>query len=64
MDRGSSIALSWGVGRRCSLDPALLLSRLTATTPIQLLAWEFPFIGGAALKKTFLKIEFYLLIYI
>ena len=42
-----------GVGRRCSLDLALLYlwHRPAATAPIQPLAWEFPYAAGAALKK-------------
>ena len=37
----------------CSLDPVLLWlwCRLVATAPIWPLAWEFPYVAGAALKK-------------
>ena len=42
-----------GVGCRHGLDPELLwlCCRLTATAPIQLLAWEPPYAAGAALEK-------------
>ena len=45
--------MSCGVGHRHSLDPMLLWvwHRLAATAPIQLLAWELPYIRGAALKR-------------
>ena len=45
--------MSCGVGHRCTLDPALpwLWNRLTATAPIQLLAWELSYATGAALKS-------------
>ena len=48
----SSIAMGFGVGRRCSLDPALLWlwHRLAAVAPIQPLAWEPPYATGTALK--------------
>ena len=41
------------VGRRCSLDPALLWLRCrpVATAPVRPLAWEPPYAVGAALKK-------------
>ena len=40
MGQGSSVAMSWGVGCRCGLDP------LAAP-----LAWELPCAPGAALQK-------------
>ena len=45
--------VSCGVGRRRSLDLALLWlwSRTAATAPIRLLAWEPPYAVGAALKR-------------
>ena len=45
----SSIAMSCGIGRRCSLDLALLW--LAAIAQIRSLAWELPYAVGAALKK-------------
>ena len=50
---GSGIAMSYGVGRRCGLDPALLWlwCRPAATAPIQPLAWEAPYTLSAALKR-------------
>ena len=49
----SDIALSCGVGRRCSSDLALLSlwRRPAAAAPIQPLAWEPPYATDAALKK-------------
>ena len=44
--------MSCGVGRRRSLDLALLWLWLAATAPIRPLAWEPPFAVGAVLKKT------------
>ena len=51
--KGSSVAMSCGVGRRCGLDPALLWlwRRLAATAPIRPLAWEPPYAEGVALKS-------------
>ena len=45
--------MSYGVGHRCGLDPALLWlrCRLAAVAPIQPLAWEPLYAAGAALKK-------------
>ena len=42
--------MSSGVGYRCGSDPAVLWlwCRLTATAPIQPLAWEPPYASGAA----------------
>ena len=50
---GSSIAVSCGIGRRCSSDPALLWFWRTpvATAPIQPIAWELPYATGAAQVK-------------
>ena len=47
--------MSCGVGRKCGLDPKLLLRKLAATTLIQPLAWELPYFTGAALKRQNLK---------
>ena len=49
---GSSIAMSCGIGRRCSSDPALLWlgCRMASVAPIQPLAWELTYAMGAALK--------------
>ena len=46
--------MSCGVGRRRSLDLALLWlwHRPVATAPIRPLAWEPPYATGKALKKT------------
>ena len=48
--KGSSIAVSCGVGCRCSSDPALLWlwCRPVATAPIRPLAWETPYAAGSA----------------
>ena len=53
MGSGSSIAVSYGIGRRHGLDLKLLwLWRRPAATPlIQPLAWQPPYAVGAALKK-------------
>ena len=51
---GSGIAMSYGVGRRCSSDPEKLLwlwCRPAATAPIRPLAWEPPYAMSAALKS-------------
>ena len=47
-----ALAVSCGVGCRRSLDPALLWlwRRMVTTAPIQPLAWEPPYAGGAALE--------------
>ena len=52
--KGSSVAMSCGVGHRHISDPTLLWlwCRPVATAPIQPLAWEPPHAAGAALKKT------------
>ena len=46
--------MSCGVGRRHGLDPILLWlwCRLVATAPVRPLAWESPYMAGAALEKT------------
>ena len=48
------IAVSCGVGCRHDSDPALLWPwrRPAATAPIQLLAWELPYVAGMALKRS------------
>ena len=45
--------MSCGVGRRCGSDLALpwLWCRPAATAPIRSLAWEPPYVVGAALKR-------------
>ena len=50
--KGSGIAVSCGVGHRCSSDLMLLRlwCRLVATALIRPLAWEPPYETGAALK--------------
>ena len=50
--KGSSVAMSCGVGRM-QLDPALLWlwCRPVATAPIRPLSWELPYATGAALKR-------------
>ena len=52
---GSGMAVSCGIGHRCSLDPALLWRRLAAVVLIQTLAWETPYATGAALKSKKIK---------
>ena len=51
---GSGIAVSCGIGCRCSSDLPLLWlwHRLVATAPIRPLAWEPPYAAGGALKRT------------
>ena len=50
---GSGVAVSCGIGCRCSSDLALLWlwCRPTATAPIRPLAWEPPYAASAALKR-------------
>ena len=48
---GSGVAVSCGVGPRCSLDPALLWCRPAATVSTQPLAWELPYAMDVALKR-------------
>ena len=45
--------MSYGIGRRCASDPALLWlwHGLAATAPVEPLAWKLPYATGAALKK-------------
>ena len=47
------VAMSCGVGRRCSLNPTLpwLWCRPAVTALILPLAWELPYAAGADLKK-------------
>jgi len=54
---GSSVAVSYGAGHRCSSDLALLWlwCRPVATAPIGPLAWEPPYAVGAALKSKIKK---------
>ena len=57
MRYGSSVAVSCGLGHRCSLDRVLLWlwHRPAATALIRPLAWEPPYAAGAAqemAKKT------------
>ena len=53
----SSMAMSCGVGRRCSSDPMLLWLwyRPESVAPIQSLDWELPYAMGTALKQKKLK---------
>ena len=50
---GSDIAMSYGIGHRCSSDLVLLWlwCRSAATVLIGLLAWEPPYAADVALKK-------------
>ena len=50
--KGSSIAMSCGVGHKCGSDLALLWlwCMPAATAPIGYLAWEPPYAADAALK--------------
>ena len=56
MGWGSGVAVSRGVGHRCSWEPELLLlwlcCRPAATALIGPLAWEPPYAEGVALEKT------------
>ena len=58
MGKGSSIAMSCGVGCRCGLDPVLLWCRPAATALIRPLAWEPPYATGVALKRQETKKKF------
>ena len=62
MGKGSSVAMSCGVGHRRGLDPALLWhwSRPAATAPVRPLVWEPPYALGVALEKTKIYILLYL----
>ena len=53
VSEGSGVAVSCGVGRRCSSDPVLLWlwCRPAAVSPIHPLAWELPCALGVALKS-------------
>ena len=53
MGLGSGIAMSCGVGHRCSSDPLLLwlCYRPSAVAPVKPLAWELPYAVGMALKS-------------
>ena len=57
--QGSGTAMSCGVGRRHSSDPAFLWlwRRLAATALIRPLVWEPPYAAGAALKDKKTKIN-------
>ena len=50
---GSRVAMSCGVGRRCDSNLAWLWlwCRLAVAALIGCLAWELPYVAGAALKK-------------
>ena len=52
-----SIAMSCGVGHRCSSDLVLLWLWPVATAPIRPLAWEPPYASGASLKGQKTKIN-------
>ena len=56
--KGSSVALSCGVGCRCGSDPELLRCRLAAIAPIQPLSWELTYATDVALKKKKKKIVY------
>ena len=60
---GSGVAVSCGVGRRCSSDPMLLCLwlRLAAAALIRPLAWEPPYAAGAKGQKTKKKKNFFFL---
>ena len=51
--KGSSVAMSCGIGCRRGSDPTLLWlwHRPAATTPIRPLAWELPHSASVALKR-------------
>ena len=59
---GSSIAMSCGVGHRCSSDPSLLcLWRRPATAaPIWSLAWDLPYDTRYSTKKQIIIVIIYL----
>ena len=52
VNKGSGVAVTCAVGRRCGSDPALLWLQPAVTAPIGPLAWEHPYAAGAALEKT------------
>ena len=49
--------MSCGIGHRCGLDPELLWlwCRPAAIALIRPVAWEFPYVAGAALKEKLLE---------
>lgn len=51
--------MSWGVGQKCTLDPALLglWHRLVATALIRPLAWQLSYATVMALSKRQKKIR-------
>ena len=51
--QGSGVAVSCGVGHRCSSDPKLLWlwRRMAAVAPIRPLAWELPYATGVPPPK-------------
>ena len=51
MGQGSGISVSCGVGQRWGLDPALAVMKAGSCSSDLTLAWEFPYVVGAALKK-------------
>ena len=53
--RGSSVAVSCGLGVGHDLDPVWLWHRPAAAALIQPLAWELPCAMGAALKSKIIK---------
>ena len=64
--KGSGSAISCGVGRRHSSDPALLWLSLWPATAASIypLAWEFSYTAGMALKRQKKKISFFALAFI
>ena len=52
-----------GASRGCGSDLELLWRRLVAVAPIQPLAWDPPYAGGAALKSKKRKIIYMYVIY-
>ena len=57
MGKGASIAVSYSVGRRCGLDPALLWLWCgpAAAAPVWPLGWELPYAASAAMKRKIKK---------
>ena len=49
--KGSSVAVSCGVGCRCSLEPMWLWQMPAHIAQIQPLAWELPYAAGMVLKR-------------
>ena len=58
IQQGSCVAVSCGVGPRCSSDPELLWlwHRLAAVALVRPLSWEPPYAVGVALKSKNIKI--------